>query len=259
MVGKRILSIDYNSGGVHPKSAHYARCSSRLNLLGGLQLPYCAFDGQVYPPAVDYQKCFVWGPTTAHASTSINVKIIDLSFADPRRLAHSSDRFGNTRMRQSTARQYPFWFNQGLCACSLHDERFCVHPPSLSGLAQANGVMQAAFSSDKDKSYWPWKRPTSTLPQNPMGLTYADPSPERKAALGRVEEWLRERLKGMQGAGMSDWHIMDAWLECPWTGYGQLHRPEGWRDPKQLSETESSWKLVATKSQGGWNWTPWSR
>lgn len=265
VVGKRIMSIDYNSGGVHHNSPQYARCSARLNSLGGLQLPSCTFGAKVYPLSMDYQKCFVWGPTTARGSTSINVKIIDLNLADPHHLVY----FGNTRMRQSTAyMQPPFWFNQELCACSLHDERLRVHLPSLSDLAQVNDVTQAASSSDKDKSYWPWNKAALTRSQNPVGLTYADPSRQRKAALERVEVLLRDRLKVMQEAGMSDSQIKGFWLSYPWTCYGQIRRPEGWRapirrpegwrDPTKLPGYENCRKPAATKAQGWWIWTGWS-
>ncbi len=96
-------------------------------------------------------------------------------------------------------------------------------------------------------SFWPWR--STPAPEcggeKDVGSISRDDSAARRAALERRQEWLRGRIMGMRRAGLTDFEIAEVWNVSVWTRYGQVRKPEGWRDLGTVKESGEDELMVA--------------
>lgn len=223
--GKRISSLGPRMGGLHPCSPLWGHVQSSEAALGGLQLPHTTENQENNPRNLQYQKCFVWGPTnTDEEGTEITCRIFDLSFADPQRLRMLVDEGVQSRQTPE-GRQHMKSVNSIHCACAPHDDGFRVLVPNTID-TPAN--MQAADA--KISWFWPRKEVFSKSEDSDIGSMTPDDPPARRKALERREDWLRMRIKSMRARALSDFEISEVWGESRWTQYGRVRKPDGWRD-----------------------------
>ena len=251
--GKRVTSLDQYIGGMHPHSPLYQLASPQETGLGGLQLPHTTENQETYPRNVQYQKCFVWGPTTSEAAcTQISLKVFDFSFADPQRL-NSLTAYGAKAGKRRDQSYHSIELNSLHCACALHDDGFRIVLPDIAAAVVASKPVNTNresntgdiisswlpnFASFKGSmpldgiisSLWP-RKPSSfqSSPEQNIGSISRNDSPARRAALERRQEWLRGRIVGMKREGLSDFEIAELWNMSAWTQYGQVRKPEGWQ------------------------------
>ena len=211
--GKRITSLNPRWGGIHPSSPIITpkRLQEEASV-GGLQLPHTVKTPDSHPYIRQYQKCFVWGPVVSGNTLTIECKVLDLSFSDPKRMDPKS------RLN---------------CACALHDDGFRITLPSVVDITQHLHVVKKIPAAPKlqKSSFWPWKFRYTPAVTEPMPLTARNDSAARQAALDRETEWFNDRIKCMRKAGLSDWDISELWGCAHWTQYGQKRKPDGWREP----------------------------
>ena len=238
--GKRVMSLDQHMGGVHPFSSLYQFADPEEVAMGGLQLLHTIENQEAFPRNVQYQKCFVWGPVSSQEGecTQISMKVFDLSFADSQR--------SNSFFEWNSDRRY---HNINLdafhCACALHDDGFKIVLPDLTIEASEPATdrkntrktkpatFEKMFSSLNRTAWSPWRRKASSSAPDRMrdvGSTSRNDSLARQAALERKQEWLRERILGMKRTGLTDVELSEVWNISGWTRYGQVRKPEGWRD-----------------------------
>ena len=238
--GKRVISLDQHMGGVHTLSPLYQFAGPNVIALGGLQILHTVDNQEAYPRNVQYQKCFVWGPVFSQDGecTQISMKVFDLSFADRQRL--------NSFFEWKPNRKY---HNIALdafhCACALHDDGFKIVLPDITIAASEPATDRKNTSKTKPATFeeivaslnrtawtfWP-RRASSWAPDSvqDLGSTLRNDSLARQAALERKQEWLRGRIVGMKRVGLTDFEIAEFWNISDWTRYGQIIKPEGWRE-----------------------------
>ena len=239
--GKRVMSLDQHMGGVHTFSPLYHLACPQEVAMGGLQMIHTSENQEAYPRNVQYQKCFVWGPVFSGEGecSQISMKVFDFSFADPQRT--------QTVFRWRRERKYRnISLGSRHCACALHDDGYKIILPDMTTIEasepttdhkDASEIVRKSateiFSSLNGSalSLWPW-RTTSSAPDSVpnVGSISHNDSPARQAALERKQEWLRGRILGMKRAGLNDLTISELWNMSDWTQYGQIRKPEGWRD-----------------------------
>lgn len=252
--GKRVTSLDQYMGGIHPHSPLYELASPQEKALGGLQLAHMTEYQDTYPRNVQYQKCFIWGPTTSEEEcTRISLKVFDFSFADPQRL-HLFTAHGPKPGEPRDQTYHHIALKSLHCACALHDDGFRIVLPDLTAVEASTpvntrresntGVSTSSWlsklASPKDvspplngimSSFWARKPSTAQDSVEPnIGSISRNDSSARQAALERVQEWLRGRIVGMKRVGLTDFEIAELWNMSAWTQYGQVRKPEGWRE-----------------------------
>ena len=250
--GKRVTSLDPHLGGTHPFSPLYRSASPREIAAGGLQFPHTAENQETYPRNVQYQKCFVWGPASSESEcTQVSLKVFDFSFADPQRLS-SLISYGVGAGWRRDGRFHHIALNSIHCACALHDDGFRIVLPDTTTVEAseptmkpenadktASSPLQKSASLKKNLSsltatawsFWP-RTPTPASDGNSkiVGTMSRNDSMARRVALERRQEWLRGRIVGMRRVGLTDFEIAELWNISAWTRYGQVRKPEGWRD-----------------------------
>ena len=252
--GKRVTSLDQYMGGIHPQSPLYQLASPQETALGGLQFPHTTENQDTFPRNIQYQKCFIWGPTTSEAAcTQISLQVFDFSFADPQRL-HSLTASGAKAGQRRDQSSHSIELNALHCACALHDDSFRIVLPDITAVVASEPVTSNRQSNNTGEmvssgwlptfaivkgslplegiisSLWP-RKPSSARDsalQNNGHISRND-SPARRAALARRQEWLRGRIVGMKREGLSDFEIAELWNMSAWTRYGQVRKPEGWQ------------------------------
>ena len=252
--GKRVTSLDQYMGGIHPQSPLYQLAAPQETALGGLQFPHTTENQDTYPRNIQYQKCFVWGPTTSEAAcTQISLQVFDFSFADPQRL-HSLTASGAKAGQRRDQSSHSIELNSLHCACALHDDAFRIVLPDITAVVASEPVTTNRQSNNTGEmvssgwlpnftmakgslplegiisSLWP-RKPSSARDsalQNNGHISRND-SPARRAALERRQEWLRGRIVGMKRERLSDFEIAELWNMSAWTRYGQVRKPEGWQ------------------------------
>lgn len=247
--GKRVTSLNQYMGGMHPHSPLYQLASPQETALGGLQFPHTTENQETYPRNVQYQKCFIWGPTTSEAEcTQISLKVFDFSFADPQRL-HSLTAYGAKAGQRRDLSCHSIELNSLHCACALHDDGFRIVLPDIEAFEPVN-TKRESNTGELISSWLPnfaipkgslpldgiisslWPRKPSSAPHSALqnnGHISRNDSPARRAALERRQEWLRGRIVGMKREGLSDFEIAELWNVSAWTQYGQVRKPEGWQ------------------------------
>ena len=234
------MSLDQHMGGVHAFSPLYQFAGLKEIAMGGLQILHTIENQEAFPKNVQYQKSFVWGPVFSQAGecTQISMKVFDLSFADSQR--------SNLFFRWGLDRKY---HNISLdafhCACALHDDGFKIVLPDINIEASEPAIDRNNTSKTKPAtfeemfsslnrtawSFWPRTASSSVLDSvQDVGSTSHNDSLARQAALERKQEWLRGRIVGMKRAGLTDFEIAEFWHNSDWTRYGQVRKPEGWRE-----------------------------
>ena len=244
--GKRLMSLDQHMGGVHTVSPLYQFAGSKEIAMGGLQVLHTIENQEAYPRNVQYQKCFVWGPVFSQEGecTQISMKVFDLSFADSQR----SNSFSSWRPDR---RYHNIVMDAFHCACALHDDGFKIVLPDITietsePVTDRNNpsktkpaTFEEIFSSLNRTawSFWPRKASPSTPDSvQDVGSTSRNDSLARQAALERKQEWLRERIVGMKRVGLTDFEIAEFWNISDWTRYGQVRKPEGWRELGKIGD-----------------------
>ena len=246
--GKRVTSLDQRMGGIHTSSPIYQLASPQMTAMGGLQIPHTTENQEAYPRNVQYQKCFVWGPTTSGGEcTQISLKIFDFSFTDQQRMNLLMTYGVETGWRRDK-KFHNIALNSFHCACALHDDGFRIVLPDIttveapelatereyiSSLLEKTAALKESLSSlnGTTRSFWPWQA-TSSAPdsvQNVGSVSCSD-TLARRAALERRQEWLRGRIAGMKRFGLTDFEIAELWNMSSWTQYGQVRKPEGWQE-----------------------------
>ena len=185
------------------------RIDKKSPVEGGMYIVYSNDVGQMSTHKTTLlQKCWIWG-TPNIDRTRIKFKVYDLSFTHPKMLIGSKAADGNPPMSSSSRNLR--------CACSLHDDGYHVVLP------------EGQFVS-KGRSNWnllPWRR---SSPEPDVGTIEHYDSPAQKAAWGRHDEYLRERIREMKKAGITTEEVEKWWGALGWTGYGLVKKPDGWRD-----------------------------
>lgn len=252
--GKRVTSLNQYMGGIHPHSRLYQFASPQEKALGGLQLPHTTEYQDTYPRNVQYQKCFIWGPATSEAEcTKISLKVFDFSFADPQRLHLLTAHGANPGQRRDQTYHH-IALKSLHCACALHDDGFRIVIPGLTAVEASSPVNTrreskrdestsswlSKIASPKDEkppsngimwSFWTRKSSTAQDRVEPnVGSISRNDSLARREALERVQEWLRGRIVGMKRVGLTDFEIAELWNVSAWTQYGQVRKPERWRE-----------------------------
>lgn len=223
--GKRISSLTPYMGGMHICSPLWGQDTCKEAALGGLQLLHTIEAQENYPRDVQYLKCFVWGPAEHNKNcTQINCKVFDFSFADPKRLLHLISDGVRTR-HSPEGRQYMTPLSSIHCNCALHDDGFRIVLPDTT-------IIPAKASSEEARksSFWPWKGVFPRQEFVDIGSVVRDDPPARREALERQKEWLRFRIREMRRRGISDFEIAELRGCSRWTQYGQLGKPDGWRE-----------------------------
>ena len=234
--GKRVTSLNQYMGGIHPHSPLYQLASPQEKSLGGLQIPHTTEYQDTYPRNVQYQKCFIWGPTTSEAEcTQISLKVFDFSFADPQRL-HLPTAHGAKSGQRRDQTYHHIALKSLHCACALHDDGFRIVLPDLTAVQASNPVNTtrksntvestsswlSKIASRKDdespplngiiSSFWRWKPLTAQDSAEPViGCLSRNDSLARRDALERVQQWLRGRIVGMKRVGLTDFEIAELW------------------------------------------------
>ena len=257
--GKRVTSLSQHMGGTHPSSPLYQLTPPQDIAMGGLQLPHTIENQDTYPRNLQYQKCFVWGPGTSETEcTKISFQIFDFSFADPQRL-HSLIEYGVGAWQRQDQPHHNIAFKALHCACGLHDDGFRILLPDLTAIKPSKPATIKRENTDESAStsspptkptksgnfkdslaltaspswfFWSWisKQPATAQDDNNTGSMSRNDSAVRLAALERQQESLRGRIRGMKRMGLSDFAIAEVWNNSAWTQYGQVTKPEGWRD-----------------------------
>ena len=234
------MSLGQHMGGVHTFSPLYQFAGPKEIAMGGLQILHTIENQEAYPRNVQYQKCFVWGPVFSQEGECIQIsmKVFDLSFADSQRL--------NSFFSWKPDRKYHnIVLDAFHCACALHDDGFKIVLPDITIEASEPATDRNNTSKTKPAtlkeivasldrtawSFWP-RKASSSAPDSvqDVGSTSHNDSLARQAALERKQEWLRGRIVGMKRAGLTDFEIAEVWNNSDWTRYGQVRKPEGWRE-----------------------------
>ena len=221
--GKRIHSVGNLMGGVHTSSSLFTQASTQEIALGGLQLPHSKESQEIYYPLnVQYQKCFIWGPVDSNENcTEIACSVFDFSFADSQHLRL----LGRDGIR---TKQQMLIHDTYYCACKLHDDGFRIMLPDSINITTVNATAQDR--KPKNSSFFPWKTLPPERQQVDIGsVTHYDPQGRRKA-LEREEEWYRERIRGMRRCGLTDFEIVELWGHARWTQWGQVGKPDDWKE-----------------------------
>ena len=227
--GKRIRSLDPTVGGIHSTSSLWQlqdRISEEPTLqyqatLGGLHILQTSEIAR--SPRLPHQAIYVWGPKTNHVSLAI----FDLSYAGP--YLHSlTERFQSSSASSHSAififkKVDPSLLNSWYvpCQCSLHDDGYRIVLPD---------TRCAALVPVKYRSIWGWRKETRSKPASGSVSHYNTPA--RAAALKRKDEWLRERIRCMKRAGLTNEEIGIAWNEQRWTEKGLVDMPDKWKEIK---------------------------
>ena len=249
--GKRVTWVDQHMGGIHPSSPLHRLGSPQATALGGLQFPHTTENQDARPRNVQYQKCFVWGPATYEDECKqMFFKIIDFSFADPQRL-HSLMAYG-VRARQRRNRDpHIIALNHVHCACALHDKGFQIILPDVtiikaselvtikrkipgeaapSSLQISALLKQNLLPNGNKWSLWPGEPASPQDCVRDVGTVLQNDPLARRAALERWRNWLMGRIVRMKRMGLSEFEIAELWNLSPWTQYGQVRKPDGWRE-----------------------------
>ncbi len=267
--GKRVTSLTPHIGGLHPCSPLHQHASPQQIATGGLQFPHTTENQETYPRNVQYQKCFVWGPATPTTHcTRISLKVFDFSFADPQRL-HSLATCSVGAGQRRSHNLHNIALNSLHCACALHDDGFRIVLPDVTVIEASKPALLvrrkdtgegASFWFQKTVgpkgslslggttawSFWPWRStPAPDCGEKDVGSISRDDSLARRAALERRQEWLRGRIRGMKRAGLTDFEIAELWNVSVWTQYGQVRKPEGWRELGTVKESGEDELMVA--------------
>lgn len=232
--GKRVTSINHQMGGIHPSSPVWGLASTaaaketlqRECALGGLQVPHSISDQDSFPHNLQYQKCFVWGPVENQETVSIQCKIFDFSFADPHRL---KSMISKTAYHSEAWRYLPE-MNRLHCACALHDDGFRIVLPPTEQLATVSPGVQKQTEKRHGSSFWPWKCKDTAQVSEHMPVVTRNDSVARQEALDRETEWLRQRIRAMKRADLSNFDIAELWGSARWAQYGQVRKPDGWEN-----------------------------
>lgn len=222
---KRIRSLHSGAGGVHLfsplwKSTSTAALKSKLErqaTLGGLRILQTD-DNARYPSGTKatYQAIHLWGPD----ASKVHLNIFDLSYAGSN-LRAPPKRWGFSYPPASIGKadhmlsESPYY--DVPCQCTLHDDGYQVLLPDVR--CSAMGPVKGRYSLGWSKGHQPTPAPGI--------ITHYDP-PARVEALKRREEWLKERIRYMKRAGISNKSISFAWYEWAWTRYGVIEKPRGW-------------------------------
>lgn len=243
--GKRIISLDRRMGGVHRLSPlrefFQNNPSSRPDdedALGGLQVTCRRFTNEERQfEGSGVQKVTVFGPNDENSR--ITFRTFDLSFGDLGRLR---------QIRIMTTEGGYGELKHLNCACHLHDEGFRITlPDTWCKVAYTNDPIPPPFEPNTMLSSWlrPWlawitkSAPTTTTKSTgwieesdlpARGRIEQSDSPARQAALEREQEYLKDMIRWMKETGLSEESIETEWSGAPWTGRGQLKKPDGWRE-----------------------------
>ena len=257
--GKRVTSLSQHMGGTHPSSPLYQLTTPQDVAMGGLQLPHTYENQNTYPRNLQYQKCFVWGPSTSETNcTKISFKIFDFSFADPQRL-HTLIEYGVGSWQRRNESPHNIALKAAHCACGLHDDSFHILLPDITAIKPSKSAttkrentdespstssslknptrsrnLQDSLALTASPSWFSWSRisnrSASAQKDNNTGSISRNDSAARQVALERQQEWLRGRIRGMKRTGLSNFAIAQMWHNSAWTQWGQIRKPEGWQD-----------------------------
>ena len=227
--GKRIRSLDPTIGGIHsgcPLWQLQDRISEEPTLqcqatLGGLHILQTSEIAR--SPLLLHQAIYAWGPK----ANRVSLAIFDLSYAGPY-LRSLTKRFQTSSASSSSPtfvlkKVDPDLFNAWYvpCQCALHDDGYRIVLPD---------TRCAALEPVRYRSTWGWGRETQSEPA--AGSVSHYDTPARAAALKRKDEWLRERIKCMKRAGLTNEEIAIAWNEQRWTKKGLFNMPDRWKEIK---------------------------
>ncbi|KAL9578201.1 MAG: hypothetical protein Q9212_005870 [Teloschistes hypoglaucus] len=231
--GKRIRSLDSNTGGVHSASPLWRTLEEQTTRedqtnLGGLAI--LQTDEKVELPLgtkATHQAIFAWGPK----SGQVNLSIFDLSYAThnleqlPARFYGSSDSTWYKRAEYILDKQDPQLsespYNGILCQCAMHDDGYKVILPNGRRQPTATGA------GVESKVIWNlWYGPKFPTAAATEGCVEHYDSPARAKAWARRDEWLRQRIEIMKRAGLGDEAISNAWKLQFWTRRGFFDRPD---------------------------------
>ena len=257
--GKRVTSLSQHMGGTHPSSPLYQLTTPRDIAIGGLQLPHTVESQDTYPRNLQYQKCFVWGREHSETNcTKISFRVFDFSFADPQRLRSIIEHGIGSWQRRNDS-HHNIALKDAHCACGLHDDGFRILLPDITAIKPSKSATPKRENADESPSissqariltkkrnlkdslaltaspswsFWSRiaNRSASAQDDNNTGSMTRNDSAARQAALDRQQEWLRGRIRGMKRMGLSNSAIAEVWHNSAWTQYGQIRKPEGWRD-----------------------------
>ena len=233
--GKRVSSLGPLIGGIHSLSQVWdlaATEMARTNIeeevnLGGLQLYQ---DTKMNNGYMLYQECFIWGPVDIEGKSSVECKIFDLSFADPHKLSLMVSSKGVQIRHLPDAWKFARENNRRYCACALHDDGFRITLPPIEQLLKSSERIKGQPEKNRILLFYGWKYKIVPKIDELVPGIRRNESMARQAALDRETEWFRERIRGMKKAGLSNFEIAELWSSSRWTRYGQIWKPDGWRE-----------------------------
>ena len=210
--GKRVTALDFNMGGVHAKSPLRSQLSPQ-EARGGLVV--------VAKNADDLRsvrrEVLVWGSHNAN-HTSIRFSQYDLTFSEKEHFKIIRCHYLNTELHSDLYTP---------CACLLHDYGYRIVIPSVPVPVAPAPRMRSLIEQTFGRSV----QETSVTP-NPGSVSVYN-SRQREAALNRAREGMEELIRYFMQHGMEDEELLNSWNNAPWSEYGRIPLPNGWRDLRE--------------------------
>ena len=227
---KRVHSLESGAGGIHlfsPVRNHLRTFdegrSEMQDELGGLVILQT---GQVAPgsayPARQGLYIYAWG--SVQSNDHVVLDVFDLSFSTPFLRMLPSRRFADRKLLKvdpyTSEALYPY--HKGIvCQCALHDHGYHIELPSQP-LATANPGRATR---------WPLLRIGAPKPIHApdWGSIEHYFHTATQEAVERKAEWMREQIRKLKQAKMTDDVIIEVWFSRKWTGKGLVGLPNGWK------------------------------
>ena len=227
---KRVHSLESGAGGIHlssplrnPIRTYDEGRSETQGKLGGLAILQT---GQVGPlsayPARQGLYIYTWG-SSVQSNDRVVLDIFDLSFSNPFLHMLRRHRWADWKLGKVDPYTSEAWFHNGIvCQCALHDHGYHIELPSHP-LARAN---------PRRTTRWPFVfligAPKTIQALDRGSIEHYFPTATQEA-LERKAEWMREQIRKLKQAKMTDDMIIEVWYSRQWTGNGLVSFPNGWK------------------------------
>ena len=227
---KRVRSLESGAGGIHlsspirnPLRAYVQGCSETQDELGGLAILQT---GQVTPfsayPARQGLYIYAWG-SSVQSNDHVVLDIFDLSFSTPFLRMLPPRRFAARKVWKVDPYTSEALHRRGIvCQCALHDHGYHIELPSHP-LARENSGRATR---------WPFVlqigAPKSIRALDRGSIEHYFPAATQEA-LERKAEWMREQIRMLKQAQMTEDMIIEVWFSRAWTGSGLIGFPDGWK------------------------------
>lgn len=227
---KRVRSLESGAGGIHlsspvrnPIRTYDEGRSETQGELGGLAILQT---DQVTPlsayPARQGLYIYAWG-SSVQGNDRVVLNTFDLSFSTPFLRMLPPRHFADRKLWKVDPYTSEALYHKGIvCQCALHDHGYHIKLPSHP-LARAN---------PERATRWPLvlligaPKPIQALDWGSIEHYFPTATQE---ALERKTEWMREQIRKLKQANITDEMIVEVWASRQWTGKGLVGIPNGWK------------------------------